>query len=214
MTSCAARLVSLITLRAYHSDARNLVVWFPVLVCNLIGLMTCSRPHVRSWSDVHRVSSLRMNVRTIAAAALAGLLALSRDARAQTIRPGWHAQTHPRTGVLAAGALMFGVPYLAGVIGALANLHSSLPPEALFVPIVGPFVELAHVLPGADGSPSMGLGFDPASRVFAGIGFALDGALQYAGALLLLYGAFEPKHVIAPVPLVGSTNGLAIRVTF
>lgn len=135
----------------------------------------------------------------------AALVFISSAASAQT-----HEETRPRTVAIAGGAVMFGVPYLAGAFGALFNPNSSLEPAGFYIPILGPWVELAF-LRTADG-------FDDGARVVTTVGLVLDGLAQAFGVGLVVYGVVAPKRVrvpnVMPVPLVGRVNGIGLAATF
>jgi hypothetical protein len=102
----------------------------------------------------------------------------------QPIPYGYHAETRARKGPIIAGALVFGVPYLysafAASIGEDASRSSgSNPVASLYVPVLGPFLEMSQT--------------DSATARFILI---LDGAAQATGAALLVYGIMSPKPVL------------------
>jgi hypothetical protein len=102
----------------------------------------------------------------------------------EPIPPGYHPATRVRSGLIAGGATMFGVPYLisalTGAIGADSGCCN-----AMFVPVVGPFIQMTqwHTT--------------DASAVSTGdIFLVLDGALQATGVALFVYGIAVPKTVL------------------
>ncbi|HSO37747.1 MAG TPA: hypothetical protein VLT33_34710 [Labilithrix sp.] len=109
---------------------------------------------------------------------------------------GYHAETRVRTGLVVGGAVTFGVMYLfsvlAGSIVNDANKYSSdhTRGDFLFVPVVGPFLQMTNT------SSSSGTTM-----------LAIDGLAQAAGATMLIVGVMSPRTVLV-------RNDLAeVRVT-
>src|SRR5690349_10800935 len=57
------------------------------------------------------------------------------------IPPGYHVETRARKGLVVAGPIIFGVPYLLSMSVAASSKYS--PDRWLYAPVVGPFVNLA-----------------------------------------------------------------------
>ncbi|CAN5922837.1 hypothetical protein BH11MYX4_BH11MYX4_13030 [soil metagenome] len=109
---------------------------------------------------------------------------------------GYHADTRVRTGLVVGGAVTFGVMYLFSVLaGSIindANKYSSdhTRGDFLFVPVVGPFLQMTNT------STSSGTTM-----------LAIDGLAQAAGATMLIVGVMSPRTVLV-------RNDLAeVRVT-
>jgi hypothetical protein len=125
------------------------------------------------------------------------------------IPPGYHEDTRTRKGLVIAGAVTFGVFYLISAMTAAVGSDKKLDVDnqALWIPAVGPFIQLAKSDTGVE-------------RFFCG----LDGIVQTAGATMLIYGLASPKTVLVrndaglklrPVPIVAkSTMGVGLGGTF
>jgi hypothetical protein len=98
----------------------------------------------------------------------------------QPIPPGYHQESHVRRGLVIGGAVLFGTTYLLSALSAAvvsdANSGSSNPAAALYIPAVGPFVEMGQV-----GSAT------------AGFFLALDGLCQVGGITMFIVGLASPK---------------------
>lgn len=100
---------------------------------------------------------------------------------------GYHPATRVRKGPIIAGSVTFGALYLLSVLTAataqdIANSSGgsrSNPDAALYVPGVGPFIQM----------------FNTSSAV-GDVILAIDGLGQCAGIALLTYGITSPKHVV------------------
>jgi hypothetical protein len=102
----------------------------------------------------------------------------------QPIPPGYHRETRIRKGLVIAGALVFGIPYLysagfAAIGDDVTRNGESNPAKYLYVPVLGPFIEM-----GQTDSSSL--------RYF----LALDGIAQSAGAFMFIYALAAPKNVL------------------
>ncbi|MCL2724344.1 MAG: hypothetical protein FWD69_07900 [Polyangiaceae bacterium] len=100
-----------------------------------------------------------------------------------TIPPGYHPATRMRTGLITAGAVTFGVLYslssLAAAISADANTHESNPLGAMWIPCVGPFIQMART-------------DSDTGKYF----LFLNGAAQTAGLAMLVIGLTVPRTVL------------------
>jgi hypothetical protein len=125
----------------------------------------------------------------------------------QPIPQGYHAETRTRTGLIVAGAITFGCLYffsaIAAGIGADNTSKTSYvngqyvttkgenPNAALWVPVVGPFIQMGNT-----------------SSATANVFLVVDGLGQAAGATMLIVGLVSPKNV-----LVRNDLGAGVRVT-
>jgi hypothetical protein len=140
------------------------------------------------------------------------------------IPQGYHPETRTRTGLIVAGAVTFGTLYLISALVAAAGADSSSrvtysngqyvktsgenPVGALWVPVVGPFIQMGH-----EGNSSVG-----------NVVLVVDGLGQVAGATMLAFGLFSPRHVlvrndlgtvrVSPVGLGGGKVGWGLTGTF
>jgi hypothetical protein len=116
-----------------------------------------------------------------------------RDPEDGTIPYGYHRGTRVRTGAIISGAIVFGVPYLysAGAASIFADAsNGDNRAAALYIPVLGPFIELKETSRSATGSYLL----------------VLDGLAQAAGAGLFYYGLTSPRPVLI-------RNDLAMTVT-
>jgi hypothetical protein len=129
----------------------------------------------------------------------------------EPIPPGYHESTRVRKGLVIGGAVTFGAMYLisalAGSVGAAAEDGCSYisgggsscgnPLTAMFIPAVGPFIQMAH-----SGNTAVGdfwLGF--------------DGLLQVGGITMFAIGIASPKTVLVRNDLgSNSNNGLHLAL--
>jgi hypothetical protein len=116
---------------------------------------------------------------------------------------GYHVEERSRRGMLIAGPVILGVPYILGLTVASSENF----PNAtgwLAVPALGPWITLAarhrsstscstSNFDGSCASDSLDSGLDSTTRTF----LILDGLTQGAGTILLIYGIASPKKVIA-----------------
>lgn len=125
---------------------------------------------------------------------------------------GYHPESRTRTGLIVAGSVTFGTMYLITALVAAGNAdaheHGSNPAAALWIPAVGPFIQMTNT----DSS-------------VAGVFLAIDGITQVAGLTMLVVGLTSPKTVLVrndfgkvqvrPVPVVtGNTMGAGLAGTF
>jgi hypothetical protein len=109
------------------------------------------------------------------------------------IPPGYRASTERRTGVAIAGGVTLGVSWtvaagfgIAGLAGGLGPCNCRASSGALLVPVVGPFIFMGTLKDSSDGG---------GGAMFAPIA-AVDGALQVAGAGLLVIGLVTRRDVL------------------
>lgn len=129
----------------------------------------------------------------------------------QPVPPGYHTVTHIRKDLVIAGASLFGSFYLISALVAAgngdANQGSSNPAAALWVPGVGPFIQMTQT----------------GSEV-AGVFLAIDGIIQMGGLTMFTIGLASPKtelvrndiglHLhIAPI-VARDRSGMALVGTF
>jgi hypothetical protein len=145
----------------------------------------------------------------------------------EPIPPGYHPAQRARTGLIAGGATMFGVPYFISVLVAAGNADSGNA-NAMYIPVVGPFIQMGNV--GGHQQCSSGycytVGADASATAVADVFLVLDGALQGAGLAMFIYGLAVPKTVllrndlgflknVTPVPMVGqNVTGLGLSGQF
>ena len=139
------------------------------------------------------------------------------------IPPGYHPVSHVRTGLIAGGIALFGSLYLISVLTAAATVdvchafNGSVvtgcnAPTFLFVPVAGPFIEIAH---SASGS------------ALAATFLVIDGLGQAGGVFMFIAGIAWPKvmlqrndlgfygkkQTLATIePVIGGQTGL--KITF
>ena len=101
------------------------------------------------------------------------------------IPPGYHPSQRARTGLIVGGATMFGVPYLISALVAAGGADSGCC-GAMWIPVVGPFIQMTQ----------WGAGTDASSAEAGDIMLVLDGALQAAGLAMFIYGVAVPKTVL------------------
>jgi hypothetical protein len=124
------------------------------------------------------------------------------------VPPGYHPSTRIRKGPVIAGAILFGVFYLFSTLvaagGADSNPGGSNPEAALWVPGIGPFIQM----PGTSTTTGTWL-------------LAVDGLVQTAGLAMLVYGIASPRPVLvrndlgvrfAPRPMALGRNGGGLGV--
>lgn len=129
----------------------------------------------------------------------------------QPIPDGYHLATRVRKGAIIGGAVPFGTLYLLSALTAAgnadANPRGENPASALYIPAIGPFIQMGHT-----------------STQSSGVLLAIDGIGQTAGLILLIYGLTSPKQVlvrndlakpmIAPMHMGQNGYGLGVVGTF
>jgi hypothetical protein len=117
----------------------------------------------------------------------------------EPIPPGYHEATRVRKGLVIGGAVLFGSTYLISAFTATAgaanasetcainmdfgssqDCNTGNPLTALFIPAVGPFIQMAHSGNGAVGN----------------FWLALDGIAQVGGITMFVVGLASPKTVL------------------
>ncbi len=145
------------------------------------------------------------------------------------IPPGYHPATRTRSGLLAGGISMFSVPYLISVLVAAGNADTGNA-NALYIPVIGPFIQMGNVKTGSKTCDSFGYcyysGTDPAGVAVADVFLVLDGVLQGLGVAMAVYALAVPKTVlvrndlgalknVTVTPMVGRTmTGLGVTGQF
>jgi hypothetical protein len=132
----------------------------------------------------------------------------------EPVPAGYHPVPRMRKGLVVGGAVTFGVLYFISLLVAAANTdaaktdHRSSETDALYIPAIGPFVQMART-----------------SWATANVFLALDGLAQAGGIAMFVAGISMPKTVLvrdaspaptlhlAPLVARGST-GLAVLGTF
>jgi hypothetical protein len=112
---------------------------------------------------------------------------------------GYHVESRPRRGLLIAGPIILGVPYVIGLsVAGGENFPNSS--GWLVVPGIGPWLTLAARHKTSDcttdytgASYCDNSGNDEATRT----GLILDGLMQTGGAIMFIVGLASPKKVIA-----------------
>jgi hypothetical protein len=109
------------------------------------------------------------------------------------IPPGYHSAERVRKGLIIGGAVTFGTLYLFSALVAAAGADSSQngsnPEAALWVPGVGPFLQMAQT-----------------RSATANVLLAVDGLGQSAGLVMLGFGLFSPKTVLVRNDLASSKS--------
>jgi hypothetical protein len=128
----------------------------------------------------------------------------------EPIPDGYHRATRIRKGPIIGGAITFGTLYLFSVLAAASAQDtarseglSSSPEAALYVPGIGPFIQMAST-----------------STATGTVVLAIDGLAQSAGLALLIYGLTSPRTVLirndfaqaAIVPIAFGKEGAGLGV--
>jgi hypothetical protein len=112
----------------------------------------------------------------------------------QPIPAGYHVEQHIRRDLAIAGASLFGSMYLVSVLVAAgsadANQGQRNPAVAMWVPGVGPFIQITQT-----------------SSELAGVALAVDGLIQLGGLTMFTIGLASPK-----TDLVRDNFGLRLHV--
>jgi hypothetical protein len=128
------------------------------------------------------------------------------------IPPGYHHETRPRRGLVIAGPIVFGVPYVLSMSVAASSRYE--PDRWLYAPVVGPFIDLAQrgddctrstVVTGPGTTSTFETCSEDSSTRFF---LMFDGLMQTAGATMLILGLALPQHVLVrdDAPYTGSTG--------
>jgi hypothetical protein len=114
--------------------------------------------------------------------ALSGPRMLKDWQEGQPIPYGYHREERMRKGPIIVGSIVFGVPYLYSALIASVGADVSSGDNraaALFLPVLGPFIELHE-----------------SSSVTIDYLLILDGLAQATGAALFIYGVTSPRPVL------------------
>jgi hypothetical protein len=104
----------------------------------------------------------------------------------EAIPPGYHESTRIRRGLVIGGAVLFGTTYLFTALGASVVAAAGCSGEgcysagALFVPGVGPFIQMAQ----------------PGNGAIGNFWLAIDGLAQVGGITMFVVGLAAPKTVL------------------
>lgn len=117
----------------------------------------------------------------------------------EPIPAGYHPVERLRKGLIIGGAVTFGSLYLISLFVAAAGSDSTEPGQsnteaAMWIPVAGPFVQMAHT--------------DSAT---GNLFLAIDGLAQAAGVTMLAFGLFSPTKVLIRNDLAGK-NALKLSV--
>jgi hypothetical protein len=126
----------------------------------------------------------------------------------QPVPPGYHVEEHARKGLVIGGAVMFGTMYLLTALGAAIAQDNGGGAAALWVPAVGPFIQM-----GQSGSAT------------GGFLLALDGVIQVGGLAMFTIGLAAPRTEVvrdgigsltikvSPI-IAGDSRGMGLVGTF
>ncbi len=117
------------------------------------------------------------------------------DEDSGTVPNGYHTESRIRRGLVVGGAVTFGVMYLLTAFGASVANDLGGGANALYVPVLGPFIQMTNS--------------DSSSGKFL---LAIDGAAQAAGAAMLIYGIASPKTVLVRNDLGMTTHIVPMRM--
>jgi hypothetical protein len=101
--------------------------------------------------------------------------------------PGYHFESNPRKGLIVAGVLTFGVPYLVSVM--IAGVSHNQADRWLFVPVTGPIGTLVSGNFNCNRDDNTAC----AGSVLSAVGLSFDLAAQTAGVLLFTMAYVFPK---------------------
>jgi hypothetical protein len=97
----------------------------------------------------------------------------------QPIPPGYRTEERMRKGLVIGGAVTFGTMYLLTALGAAICSDAGGTCGALYVPAIGPFIQMGQ-----------------SSTATGGFFLALDGVVQLGGVAMLIAGIAAPKTVL------------------
>jgi len=98
------------------------------------------------------------------------------------IPPGYHPEERARLGLVIGGAVMFGVLYSFTALGASISNDAGTPASALYVPGIGPFIQMAQCSAPCSATGNFFL--------------AVDGVAQIGGVAMFIAGLAAPKTVL------------------
>jgi hypothetical protein len=128
----------------------------------------------------------------------------------EPIPDGYHRSTRVRRGPIIGGAVTFGSLYLLSILAAASAQDSarsegsnSSPDAALYVPGIGPFIQMVST-----------------TSATSNVVLAVDGLAQSAGIALLIYGLTSPRTILvrndfaqaAVVPIALGREGAGLGV--
>jgi len=115
------------------------------------------------------------------------------------IPAGYRVEEKVRTGLVLAGGLTLGIPYLIG-LSAVSTKDSNNGANWLLVPVLGPWLAIAARKDECKSRVNNGVTvIDPVdctADVLSVTGLVFDGILQTAGATLLVLGFALPKKIL------------------
>jgi len=126
------------------------------------------------------------------------------------IPQGYHLETRVKKGLVVAGSIVFGVPYLFSISVAASSKYE--PDRWFYAPVIGPFANLAarsdECNPNSGTSGSSGTvvcASDSGARFF----IMLDGVMQTAGATMFILGlALQTQLLVRDdAPYTGKKGG-------
>jgi hypothetical protein len=144
-----------------------------------------------------RMKTLNLLAGVIASLAIPSL-ALADDAT-NNPPPSYHVE-HVRPRAVVGGASLFGTAYgISLTIAALNAPNSSHDPwmtNAMFVPVVGPFISMGSSLSNIAGNCGMWCGLGVGAEAL----LAVNGLAQAGGLALMIYGLAHPATVVPDHP--------------
>ncbi len=151
---------------------------------------------------------------------IAALSFAASPALADDLQP--HVESKPNTAAIVTGASLFGTAYVVSVLPTIgADVSGNHAFDAMYVPVVGPFITAARSFATANQSTGY---FGSWGQSFAnGVGaiFVLDGITQVAGVVTLVAGLATPRRItvseprVRVTPVVGKTmTGLGASFAF
>src|SRR5262249_44822941 len=113
------------------------------------------------------------------------------------IPAGYRVEHRARTGLVVAGALVLGIPYLIG-LSAVSTRGDSNGANWLLVPAIGPWLAIGarHSTCSSSTNTSSSERAQCAADILATTGLVFDGLVQTAGATLLIVGLALPKTLL------------------
>lgn len=154
------------------------------------------------------------NLTRIAAFGLAGALCFGSTAFADD---EVDTTTTVNTPTIASGVVLFGMSYGAAVIG--AGMSDNSADNHLYVPIVGPWMDLADRDDDCGGLLEESCDRSTTTKILIGA----DGVFQALGVATAVYGILTPRTIVhhdddgvtvVPVAMQHGGRGLAIKGTF
>lgn len=130
--------------------------------------------------------------------ALSGPREIRDYSEGEPVPPGYRPVERTRTGLIVGGAVTFGCLYFISALVAAgnadANSGSSNPAAALWVPGIGPFIQMTKT----DSST-------------ANVFLAIDGVAQSAGLAMFIVGLTVPRTVLVRNDLLGKSPKLQLQ---